>query len=203
MKPVKIEGLEEFIAEIRTPFYLASLAAERERELAKGKSSRVKKRSKHGLKDETSLDPQRCYERVEPVVEVCLMPKLEETAASKRKGLFRAVLGIRSRPDLKFRNDFYDMQLLRGESLVEPVRKQRIQSSILFDEWAVNAKDEAYGGLYKYDPSAFEPGTTVTLKIRRESNLERWITVTLDAESQREIWDEFAPWREAAAKSGK
>src|SRR5438067_570026 len=89
------------------------------------------------------------------------------------------------------------MQLYRGDHLVQPVRWYRTRFAENFQGWFVEVNDAAYGGIYQYDPAAFEPSQHLTLKVRKESDLEKWSTVEIDPKVQKQIWDQFEPYRRA------
>jgi hypothetical protein len=192
---------------ILTPFIAASQEAAQEREIAKGRESRTKKRGDKGVKEGYIVAQRKFWERSDAVVTILVRPVLKETSASKTAGFFGAVLGglsgvyVPTKQEMKFGDDFYDMQLYRGDRLVEPVRRNRSTADILYDNPMIKVVDSAYGGVYAYDPSVFEPGQDLVLKIRRESDLQKWDMERIDPKTQQKIWDEFTLWREVAGKT--
>ena len=95
------------------------------------------------------------------------------------------------------------MRLYRGDKVIEPIRRQRSVNLMNFDYGFVSAEGSAYGGLYQYDPSAFQPGELLVLKIQRETNVDKWEEVKISKNTQQKIWDEFATWRDAVEATGK
>jgi S1-C subfamily serine protease len=98
---------------------------------------------------------------------------------------------------LFFKEEFYDMQLFRGDKLVQPVRRNRVL-------WYVHnlqgrILDKTYGGSYQYDYSAFDPSEEMKFKMREAGNLDKWEEVKIDPKVQRQIWDQFASYRAAAS----
>jgi hypothetical protein len=174
----------------------------RDREVARNKNLRARNRSDKGVKEGYLFDPQRFWgDHVSgaraPVVYIEVLPVLKETSGSQWRGVFGAMLGVRTSHDLRYRDDFYDMQLYRGDQLIQPVRRNRVPKSILYSDEFVQAKDAAYGGYYQYDPSVFEASQPLTLKVRKESDLDKWSEVKIDPKVQRQIWEEFASYRQA------
>lgn len=201
-KVYKLDGVRNIESYITTPFIEASIGAEADRELIKGRATRTKERGEKGVKEDHRMSQQTFYSPTEPVVTIWLNPKLKETGKSQTGGVLAGILGglsgsyVHHKREFKFGDDFYDMQLYRGDTLVEPVRRNRVPAEILQNDYMVKVVDSAFGGVYKYDPSVFEPGQKLTLRVRRESNLDKWDTVKIDSKTQQKIWDEFAEWRE-------
>lgn len=110
-------------------------------------------------------------------------------------GLIGAIGGFRTHHTMEFRDDFYDMQLFRDNVLVPPIERYREPAGIFYEDLNVEMKDKASGSAYFYDPATFEPGSTLTLKVRRESNLTRGDEVRIDRNSQIQIWKEFEGYR--------
>ena len=52
-----------------------------------------------------------------------------------------AMVGVNTWKEFGYRDDFYQMQLYRGETLVLPVRQARTQMDISVDNWFVGAND--------------------------------------------------------------
>jgi hypothetical protein len=201
-KPTVLKAPKNFVTCLYTPFTRASLQAARDRELARNKNLRAKRRSDKGVKEGYQFDPERSWldhasNRFEPVVYVEVHPVLRETSGSQWRAAFGAALNVRTTHDLRYRDDFYDMALYRGDQLAQPVRRGRFPVSMLYSDAFVEAKDAAYGGQYQYDPSVFEPSQPLYLKVRKESNLEKCSEVKIDPKLQKQIWEEFAPYRAA------
>jgi len=204
----KLEAFElkepkNFLTIVNTPFIQASVSAAYERELQKAKNKRSRNRGEKGIKEEEKVEPGRFWERYalnayDAVVPITVVPVLKETSGSKVASIFGALGGVRTTATLEYRDDFYDMRLFRGDTPVEPVRRNRASVSVLYQDYFVQAKDQAYGGIYFYDPSVFEPSQPLTLKVLRESNSEKWTDVKIDKKLQQKIWDSFASWRAAA-----
>jgi Trypsin-like peptidase domain len=207
-KPVQIKAPKNFETLLFTPFTSASLRAAADREMARNKNRRANKRSDQGVKEQYQFNTVPFYwssadDACDAVVSIIVRPVLKETSGSKWKGIFGAMVGVTTSTELAFRDDFYEMQLYRGDTLVQPVRRNRLPRNFLYESPYVEAKDTAYGGLYKYDPAVFDPSQPLTLKVRKESNLDKWSTVELSMKVQKQIWEEFAPYREAAQQSRK
>ncbi len=137
----------------------------------------------------------------DPVVTVTVRPSLKEKAGSawaRAAGILVAGAGgLLIKRQLEFRDDFYDMTLYRDGHPIDAVRRYRTRTDEWFDGYYYRCKDSAYGGVYMYDPMAFEPGAEIVLKVRKSSDLTKWEAVKIDARTQKRIWDEFAPWRDA------
>jgi S1-C subfamily serine protease len=198
---------KNFLTIVNTPFIQASISAAYERELQKTKNKRSRNRGGKGVKEQETITPGRFWERYtlnayDAVVPITVVPVLKETSGSRIGSIFGALGGVRTTATMEYRDDFYDMRLFRGDTPVEPVRRNRQSVEVLYQDYFVQAKDQAYGGIYFYDPSVFEPSQPLTLKVLRESNTEKWTEVKIDKKLQQKIWDAFASWR-AAAEQGR
>lgn len=207
-KVYEIDGPKNLECYITTPFIDASLEAQAERELAKGRATRTKGRGETGVKEDYLFSQERFWRPTDPTVTIFLDPKLKETGKSKSGGFFAAVLSglsgtyVHHRTEMKFGDDFFDMELYRGDTLVQPVRRNRVPAEVLHNSYNIKVVDSAFGGIYKYDPMVFEPGPKLTLRVRRESNLDKWDIVKISEKVQQKIWDEFGPWRELVGSKG-
>ena len=207
-KEYRICEPKNFETRITTPFIVASEQATEERKTAKGRKKRTK-----GRGEAYEMTPKAFYERSDAVVTVSVIPRLKQTAASKTKGFLTAILtgvltgGLATttgKAEYGFRSDFQEMQLYRGGKLIQPVRRNRAPWNALFDYYSIKISDVAFGGQYKYDPSTFEPGEKLVLKIRTGAgkDTDNWSEVDVSKEIQQQIWEEFALWREAVSKAG-
>jgi S1-C subfamily serine protease len=193
---------------IATPFYRAALQAEFDEYLTKDRADRVKKRGKQGVKPEKQNSPSRFWERYalhnsDPIVYIMVRPVLKTNSKSAwGSALSTALFGVRTKTKQEFRDDFYDMALYRGDTLVYPIRRGREAVSALYEDYDTYAKDVAYGGIYFYDSSAFAPGAELKLYVRRESDLDRWDVLTVDSKVQARIYAMYMPYRSAVAQVG-
>lgn len=213
LKPIGFRAPANFEGFVLTPFILASQQAAYDRELLKYRNKRAKDRGKEGERTQHGLEPKRFWERYAisdlsggaAVVALVFLPKAKETRGSFIGGMVSTVLlgGRVNKANYKYRDDFYDMELYRGDNLILPVRRARITRDMYFDGVWVKAKDIAMGGIYFYDPSAFAPGEKITLKVRKESNLEKWSELDFNTKMQATIWNSFASWREAVSMQPK
>ncbi|HLJ55711.1 MAG TPA: trypsin-like peptidase domain-containing protein [Chthonomonadaceae bacterium] len=194
---MKVAGFE---GEIITPFVLASQRGELEREAAKKKGRRPS--------TGRGVDPSRFWEQYvgtvdQPVVTVMVSPQIGETSGSKRRGFWGAfgggLLGVAiiTKKSFEFKSEFAAMQLYRGDTLVEPVRRSRVAYEISVDNSAVKMKDKSYRGVYQYDPSAFDPSQPLQIRVFKASDPSKYSVVKLDKKVQQRIWDEFAAYRAA------
>ena len=213
LHPWFIERPKNFQTMLITPYVLASMANANEREMAKGKSHRVEKRDESaGIKDESDNPVRHFWDKYvgadQPVVLISINPALKEKSGSLLGAMFTSMINVAAgarmatQRTFEFRDDFYDMQLWRGNHLVLPVASYRTNSSQLYESEYIKVNDEAYGGLYGYDPSAFEPSERLVVKMRRESNLNNWDVIPIDDKTQLEIWDQFAGYRLANPAAG-
>lgn len=197
-----INAPKNFQTTIYTPFIVASQESIAEKLENQQRNERVQKRSSNGVYDPSETTPHRFYERY-AVDNRDAVVAFQVTPVLKPKGL---ILGIfttdpTGKVQMEYRDDFYDMQLYRGGTLVLPVRQGRVPMSVLADDSQAQAMDTAYGGVYFYDPSVFEPDEQLTRKMRRESNLDKWDIVNIDPKIQQRIWDQFAPYRQAVQQA--
>lgn len=201
VKPEKIR-VPGFDATILTPFVMASLKAELDRKVAKNRGRYP------NAKGATEVDPARFWEQYvgtfdQATVTFRLQPQIKETSGSRRRGILGAVIGsvllapIPTKKAYEFSADFSEMRLYRGETLIEPLRRNRVGVSAMYDSTWAKIEDKSHGGLYQYDPAVFEPGQSIKVMVRCTANPEKWNTITLDPKAQKHIWEDFAPYREA------
>jgi hypothetical protein len=95
------------------------------------------------------------------------------------------------------------MELWRGDKLIEPIQANRVRQVVDELGYFSYAQDIAFAGMYFYDSSAFEPGAKLILKVAKESNIEDLSAHEISEKVQKRIWNDFAPYREEVAKSGK
>lgn len=202
--PPIIRSPRNFETLIYTPFYLASEAAWRERQVAKGMERRAQKRAGKGEKEGFQFNPVAYWTKyvgqAEPLIIIEVRPALKETSGSQVAGVFGAIFGVRTTKQMEFRDDFYDMELVVDGQKVEPVRKFRILSDVLYEGWDMSVSDAAYGGRYMYDPRVFDPNKPTVLRVRKSSNLERWDEIRLDKRQIQRIVSEMEPWYQVASK---
>ncbi|MCW3098442.1 MAG: HtrA protease/chaperone protein [Chthonomonadaceae bacterium] len=207
IKPEKLK-VAGFEAVILTPFVLASERAELDRAIAKNKGKRAKPDGR------VETDPARFWEQYvgtfdQATVTFRLRPQIRETSGSKRRGIFGAIIGaavlvpITTKKSFEFSADFSEMQLYRGETLIEPLRRNRVAVTGMYDSAWVKIKDKSYGGLYQYDPAVFEPGQPIKIRVKRTSDPMKWETIAVDAKAQEHIWADFAPYRAACDTTSK
>ncbi len=187
---------------ITTPFTEAYRRAEYERELAKSRNKRVARRSEKGVKEQYEFDRLRFWQEFvgqpnDPVVTIRVRPAPKPTSESVVLGVLGALAGVRTHVEFEYRDDFYDMEIYRSETRIEPIRRWRTKDPVLLFDEDVSMKDVAFGGLYTVDPRLFAPGAQVVLKIRKESDLTKWEEVKIPPKDQERIWREFEPWVEA------
>jgi len=198
LKPCTINEPANFTTEIVTPFVLASLQNAQQRDEQKGKAKRDG--------SDTSGAPVSQFWNSyvgenEPVILFIIEPQLKETSGSHSRAFFGSVLGAlsgtntQSQHSFAYRDDFYDMQLWRGNQIVLPISSNRIAMNAAVSGQTVKATDEADAGLYSYDPSVFAPGLPLVIKMRSQSNLTKWNDVPIAAKDQSAIWDQFAGYR--------
>lgn len=188
-----------------TPFYSAALQREYDEDTNSDRERRINKRDGSGVHDEQSQTT--FWERyglhvADPVVYIIVRPTLQTTSGSKWRSVFGAMVGAHVQLKKEFRDDFWDMALYRGNTLVHPVRRSRDNVEALYADYDSYAKDSALGGIYFYDPSVFAPGAELKLYVRRESDLNRWDVVNIDRKEQERIYKMFEPYRNALAEAG-
>jgi len=198
--PEEIKAPHNFLTTISTPFEDAYERAEAQRKLTEDLQRRAKKRSRSGAPPDEVSEPRRFYDRYvganDAVVRIWVDPVPREKSSSL---WMRALVNVNLPQHMEFRDDFWDMQLLRGTQVIEPVRRNRLSFTIVHADWVAYMKDKSYAGYYLYDPAAFAPGETLTLRVHKAFDLDHWMTVPIDPKLQARIWEEFAPYRAAIA----
>ena len=188
-----------------TPFSGASLAHKEEREWAKKRNKRRDKQGAGGSGEGGQVTTRRFYETQDAQVFIAVSPRLVESKKSMKRGLFGALLGVRTKRDMEFRHDFYDMELLRDGIRVEPLQRNRIPLSIYYENVFINveAKDLAMAGLYSYDPAAFRDGGKLELRVKREFNTEVWDIVPVTDALRASLYQQFSAYYLQMPRSAK
>jgi hypothetical protein len=175
-----------------TPTLVASAIIRSEREAAKGRDKRRKR--KRAKADEEPYEPgeqfydwQKQSENFKPVVRIRAFPEVKMKFGS---ALGAALIGTGTK--YKFKTDFARMELLRDGELVEPIHPGRMKE-VVHVEGAATMKDIGYWGLYEYPPEAFAPGGYVTLLVWEDGVAEPFRTI-LDAKLMAGIHEDFAPY---------
>ena len=128
-----------------------------------------------------------------PVVIIRARPQLHEGFWSAMNRGMAANYGIRAQAKLRFKNDFYRMDLLCGDKVIEPIQPAKIAHIVNEQNIFVNATDASYEGLYTYGPDAISPSCgTVTLKIYTEKEPDKAETKVLDQKVVDRVWTDFA-----------
>jgi S1-C subfamily serine protease len=160
------------------------------------------KRSKNAKVQDTfqPLDELRSWAeyagQYRPVVNIRARPQLHEGFWSAMNRGMAANYGIRAQAKLRFKNDFYRMDLLCGDRLIEPIQPAKIAHVVNERNIFVNATDASYEGFYTYGPDAISPSCgTVTLKIYTEKEPEKAETKVLDRKTVDRVWADFATYR--------
>ncbi len=202
LRPYEIDSPKNFSAFIITPPVQESRSSAQMRELARIKGLREQKRGAAGVKGSVQLEQNRVWEqyvgRDAAVVMIFVQPVLKETSGSQWRRLL-----IGGQAKMRFRDDFYRMELWRGSQLIEPVQPNRVQQMVDESGYFYYAKDIAFAGMYFYDSSAFAPGAKLTLRVVKESNTEAFSEHGLSEKVQTKVWNDFAPYREELTKSEK
>ena len=206
LKPYEnIDGDASWIR-IDTPFYLQSSSKTFERELAKKSKDKGKGREvKGGEGASFKLSPLAAWKKyvgeADPLVRVTVHPEYGETNKSKNNAVATGVLlgpFARSKKQYHFKEDIFDCQIMRGETVFEPLRRYRVPTNMWWDDEYLDIKDVSTFGQYYFDPRAFEPGQDVIIRVKVSSDLNKWRDKKMDKKVQERIWNEFAPWRKAA-----
>jgi S1-C subfamily serine protease len=201
----KIDKPKDFNTYLFTPIVLRFQQADYERKSSKGHD----KSADSGAVEPRSFWQKYDTESTAPVVSILIEPILTETSSSKStRSILSAItsfvlpIPVPLKKRYEYKDSFYDMQLYSGAKLIAPVRQYRVKDDMLVNDAFQSVNTTAHCGLYEYDPSAFDPSQPLTIKMRREAHLDKWDTIKVDPKIQREIWAEFAPYRDALQQSG-
>ena len=128
---------------------------------------------------------------VPPVLLVRVTPKLTEGFWTKVGRAAASTQGVSLPPIEHFKSGFLRLRAACGDSDVTPIHPFRI-------EQRVSETDAIYEGLYIFDPGALGPSCrTVTLTFYSEKAPTQGDTRVVDSKIVQQIWDDFAPLREA------
>jgi hypothetical protein len=91
----------------------------------------------------------------------------------------------------RFRSGFLRMRAFCGETEVAPIHPFRIEQHI-------SDTEAIYEGLYVFDPAALTPSCgSVKLVLYSEKEPEKADTKIVDAKVVQQVWQDFAPYRDA------
>jgi S1-C subfamily serine protease len=115
-----------------------------------------------------------------------------------------AVVVVRLDPKVRkaglfYKEEFYDMQVVRGGQLVQPVRRDRVLWNLR--NLRNQIVDRAYGAAYQYDYTVFEPSEPLVVKIRESAASDQWEEVKIEPKVQANVWSQFAGYRSALSSS--
>ena len=131
-----------------------------------------------------------------PVILIRARPQLHEGFLSAMNRGLAANYGIRAQAKLRFKNDFYRMDLLCGEKVIEPIHPAKIAHVVNEHNIFVNVADASYEGFYTYPPDAISPSCgTVTVKVYTEKEPEKAEAKVLDRKTVDRVWSDFATYR--------
>ena len=137
-----------------------------------------------------------------PVINIDARPKLVEGFWSAfGRGLAQSQGYYGGPANLHFKSDFYRMRLMCGGKEVTPIHPGKIEHRVAASNAAVRVNDASFEGFYTFAPDAIRPDCgTVSVMFYTEKNPEKPDTKVLPAKMVQKIWDDFAPYRQAASK---
>jgi S1-C subfamily serine protease len=201
LKPHHLKTPRNFETFILTPPIMESMLTTDTRRIARGKEARDRKKGAQGISGGTEARQHKLWEvyvgQYDAVVTVIVNPVAKSNRGSAIGSVFGALLGARVPVKQEYRDDFYRMELLHGDEMVEPVYAYR--QRFYMDESGLSSygQDMAYGGLCSYDISAFEPTKPVRFRVYKETNISKYDEYRLPKDMQQKIWEDFAPYRVA------
>ena len=129
-------------------------------------------------------------------------PKLVEGFWSGLNRGLAAAQGYDAGPaSMRFKADFYKMQVFCGAAEVTPIHPSKIAHRVAVDNAAVRVNDATYEGLYAFLPDAIGPHCgTVRLVLFTEKEPEKGKSVELSSKSLDWLWRDFSPYRAVAGR---
>jgi hypothetical protein len=126
-----------------------------------------------------------------PVVVVRVTPRLVESFWTKVARGAAQTQGVALPPIRRFTSGFLRMRAYCGDAEIAPIHPFKI-------ERRVSETDAIVEGLYVFDPGAMEPGCpSVKLVLHSEKEPDNPDTQIVDPKIVRQIWQDFAPMRDA------
>jgi hypothetical protein len=202
--PIKIkESLDDFEVYVNTPMIGISQSFIEERKMEKQHKSKVKDKS-----NELNLEKFKDWQKQDAVVNIIVEPLLKETSGSQWGSFFSILVTGEDigQDKYTYRDDLKEMNLYRGNELIEPVRRIRSKKEINAENANAKALDYAYAGICNYDPMVFEPSKPLILKVntgKLDKKHAEWATIKIDPKVQKNIWESFALWRLEVDKSNE
>ncbi|MBX9603008.1 MAG: serine protease [Bryobacteraceae bacterium] len=131
-----------------------------------------------------------------PTIMIRATPKLHEGFWSGLNRGLAANQGIITQAKLRFKNDFYRMDLLCGDKVVEPIHPSKVAHVVNERNRLVDITDATYEGLYTYSPDAIAPSCgSVVLKVYTEKEPDKAQAKVLDRKTVDRVWSDFATYR--------
>lgn len=182
-----------------TPVYVARTQIQDELQQAKNRQSRRGKKIKdprYQPEDEPFYDWMRnAIGWLDYAVTIEIKPDFGTTSGSKWKSVFGGMGGVSTRSNFEFKAEFDDFKLYRDGALVTPLRPGRQITEASMEESSFTFVDEAYSGMYQYDPSAFLSGKEYKMEVfdaRNPDKVHKTIKLEADSKMIRRIRADFA-----------
>ena len=132
-----------------------------------------------------------------PVIEIMATSHMRETTGSL---LGRALVGaVYTDPwQMKFKTDFYKMELKCGEKEIQPIQTGKIEEIVDNSHRFTKVVNSSSVGFYSYPPDAISPSCgQVTLELHSLKNPDKATVKTLEGKSVERIWTDFEAYRKA------
>ena len=184
----------KFDVQFLTPLMIGKLEVEDERQALAQRSKRSKrKKVKEYKPGEDFYEWRRYIGDYRPVVRLKAVPEITLTAGS---AFAVAMIGASAQQNYRFKADFDRMELLRNNTVVEPIHPGRMTDQRSFDHGNQSMHDIGFYGEYTYPAEAFAPGAVLSLRVWRQGHPTPHVK-TIKPEQQALIWSDFKPWFEA------
>jgi hypothetical protein len=138
-----------------------------------------------------------------PVIEIMATSHMRETTKSI---LGRALAGgVYSEPwQMKFKTDFYRMELKCGEKEIQPIQAGKVKEVVDDSHQFTKVVNSSSMGFYSYPPDAISPSCgQVTLELHSLKDPDKATAKVLEGKTVERIWEDFEPYRKATGTSPK
>lgn len=98
--------------------------------------------------------------------------------------------------EIEFKAEFMDLRVYREEELLAPIHPGRRVAEASFRNYDMTFIDEAYSGMYVYDPNDFMTGNRFTFEVydaREPERVHKAVNVVARSKLIRQLRADFAP----------
>ena len=97
------------------------------------------------------------------------------------------------RDQYELRDDFQKMELLRDGAVAQPILRERVRDTQIYEGYDNFIVDTAMAGVYGYDPRVFAPGGKLELRVWKNDRKD-YTAVKIDEKFRTKLWNQYRDW---------